>query len=149
MCGPKIGVEGAELFKGIRYFSVAVRDLEEAIGIYAGLGMEQNSPVREARWGFRNTMMGHEGQNLVELIQVSDANSALGRFMKSRANSDNPEGEGIYLVSMEVDDLPATIERIQSAGGRVATDPESPNTAWVHPLSTRFAFLELSQRPQS
>lgn len=135
------------MIKGIRYFSVAVRDMAEAAKLYHDvLGLEQRTPIQETRWGFKNTMMGHGDRNVVELIQDSDPNSALAKFMKSRANPLNPLGEGIYLVSLEVDDLPATIERARKAGGRITTEPESPNTAWVHPLSTRFAFLELTER---
>ena len=134
------------MFEGLRYFSVAVRDLQEAAGLYKALGMEQNTEERETRWGFNNIMMGSEGKNLVELIQVTDENSALARFMKGRANSDNPNGEGIYLVSLEVDDIEATKKSIEASGGRYTTEDESPNTIWVHPLSTRFALLEISQR---
>ncbi|MBI4328855.1 MAG: VOC family protein [Chloroflexi bacterium] len=134
------------MITGLTYFSVAVRDLNEAVALYKTLGLEQATPIRETRWGFKNAMMGSGGRNYIELIQVSDPNSALARHMRSRARPDNPEGEGIYLVSLEVDDLRATMDRVRASGGRVTTEPESPNTAWVHPLSTRFALLELAQR---
>lgn len=132
------------MFKGIRYFSVAVTDLEKAIKTYTEvLGLEQMTPVRETRWGFRNTMMGYGGQSFIELISPSDPSSALARFMKERAIPSNPNGEGIYLVGVEVEDLPKALEKAKAAGGRITQEADSPNAAWVHPTSTHFAFMEL------
>lgn len=136
------------MIKGLRYFSVAVRDLDEALGIYRDmLGMKQRTDVRQTQWGFENIMVGDDEKNMVELIHVTDPNSALARFMNSRKNKDNPEGEGLYLVSLEVDDLAKAVADIRAKGGRVI-DQGTPNTAWVHPLSTRMAFLELYEAPK-
>ena len=65
--------------------------------------------------------------------------------MKERAIPSNPNGEGIYLVSIEVDDIKETVKQIQEQGGRVTMDEQSSNTAWVHPTSSNFAFMEITQ----
>ena len=90
--------------------------------------------------------MGVGDQRIIELMSPPpDSDSALGRFMKERAIPSNPNGEGIYLVNIEVDDINKVVQQIKEQGGRVAQDDQSPNTAWVHPTTSNFAFLELSQ----
>ena len=48
-------------------------------------------------------------------------------------------------MSIEVDDIKETVKQIQEQGGRVTMDEQSSNTAWVHPTSSNFAFMELTQ----
>lgn len=134
------------MFKRIRYFSIAVTDLDEGMKRFESLfGLKAMTEPFEQRWGFKGVMLGNGEDRLVEMIQPSDPNSALARFMKERAIPSNPNGEGMYLVSVEVDDIEATVKQIQDAGGRVTRDENSPRTAWVHPTTSNFAFLELMQ----
>ena len=137
------------MFERIAYFQHAVRDLEEAMGVYADLlGMEETRGVNDwhDRWGLRSVRVGNEGRDAVELLEATDPERPLAQFMAGRANDDNPLGEGIYGIGIEVDDLAAVIENAQANGVRVIVDPESQGVAWIHPLSTRGALLELVQR---
>lgn len=134
------------MFKGIRYFSVAVTNLDEAIERYQKLfGLEVVVPVTERPYGFRSATLGHGEQRMIELIQPSGDDSNLGRFMKERAIPSNPNGEGLYMVSIEVDDIGKTVEQIKDGGGRITQNERTPNEAWVHPTSANFAFLGLVQ----
>ena len=132
------------MWKNIRYFSVAVTNLEEGIKLYEDMfGLKQMTPVREARWGFRNVMMGDGEKQFLEIIEPTNPESALARFMKERSRSQNPDGEGVYIIGVDVDDFEATINRIRDGGGKVTQEPESPDMAWVHPLTMRHTFIEL------
>ncbi len=132
------------MWKNIRYFSVAVTSIDEGIKLYQDMfGLKQMTPVRETRWGFRATMMGDGEKALLEIIEPATPDSALARFMKERSRPENPHGEGVYLVGVDVDDFEGTIKNICDRGGKVAQEPESPDMAWVHPLSAKFAFIEL------
>ena len=134
------------MFKGIRYFSVAVTNLDEAIERYQKLfGLEVVVPVTERPYGFRSATLGHGEQRMIELIQPSGDDSNLGRFMKERAIPSNPNGEGLYMVSIEVDDIGKTVEQIKEGGGRTTQNERTPNEAWVHPTSANFTFLGLVQ----
>ena len=134
------------MFKGIRYFSVAVTNLDEAIEHYEKLfGLQVLTPPNERRFGFISATLGNGEQSLIELIQPSGDESNLGRFMKERAMPSNPNGEGIYMVSIEVDDIEKTVEQIKEQGGRITQNEQTPNEAWVHPTSANFAFLGLVQ----
>ncbi len=134
------------MFKKIRYFSIAVTDLDEGMKKFESLfGLTAMTEPFEQRWGFKGVMLGNGEDRLIEMIQPSDPDSALARFMKERAIPSNPNGEGLYLVSVEVDDINETVKQIREAGGRVTQDENSPNTAWVHPTTSNFAFMELTQ----
>ncbi len=134
------------VFQSIRYFSIAVPNLGDAMEQYEKLfGLKAMTEVREQRWGFRGVNIGNGEQRLIELIQPTDSSSALARFMKERSYASNPNGEGIYLVGITVDDIAKTVQQIKDNGGRVTQDEASPNTAWVHPTSSNFAFMELTQ----
>ena len=132
------------MWKNIRYFSVAVTNLNEGIKLYEDMfGLQQMTPIREARWGFRNVIMGDGQKRFLEIIEPTNPDSALARFMKERSRPQNPNGEGVYIIGVEVDDLEATIKQIRDCGGKVTQEPESPDMAWVHPLTMRYTFIEL------
>lgn len=41
------------------------------------------------------------------------------------------------------------VRRIEAARGRITRETESPNVAWVHPLSNGNVFVELIARPEA
>ena len=134
------------MFKGIRYFSVAVTNLEEASERFQKLfGLQVMVPVTERPYGFKSVTLGNGEERLIELVQPSGDESNLGRFMKERAIPSNPNGEGLYMVSIEVDDVAKTVEQIKDGGGRITQNERTPNEAWVHPTTSNFAFLALVQ----
>ena len=136
------------MFQQVRYFVIAIANLDEAIHQYERLfGLQVMTPPEEQQWGFRSVMLGNGKVSLIELVQPSDPNSALSRFMKERAIPSNPDGEGSYLVSIGVDEIDKSVQHIRDQGGRVTRDDQSPDMTWVHPTTSNFAFIELSQTP--
>ena len=137
------------MWKNIRYFSVAVTDIDEGIKLYQDMfGLKQMTPIREERWGFRSIMMGDGQKPFIEIIEPMNPDSALARFMKESARPQNPHGEGVYVIGVEVDNLEETIKNIRDLGGKVTQEPDSPDAAWVHPLTTRYAFIELHRHQE-
>lgn len=134
------------MFQSIRYVSVAVSDLDAAVKRYQDLfGLQVMTPLQERRQGFKSVSLGNGTERMIELIQPATPDGALGRFMKERAITSNPIGEGVYMVSIEVDDINESVKRIREQGGRVTLDEQTPNEAWVHPTTTNFAFIALVQ----
>jgi predicted enzyme related to lactoylglutathione lyase len=132
-----------------QYFSVAVRDLEEGMKRYEQFfGLKPVGEITEQRWGFRGVMLGTDEGAILEMIAPQRDDSALKRFMDLRQGDAYPDGEGLYLVGMQVADLEATVKRIESAGGKITREADSPNAAWVHPLSNGNVFVELLARPE-
>lgn len=133
-----------------QYFSVAVRNLEAAIERYERFfNLKPVGEITEQRWGFRGVMLGTEDGAMLELVEPVHPDSALRRFMDMRQGDAYPEGEGLYLVGMQVADVAATAARIEAAGGRITREAESPNSAWVHPLSNGNVLVELNALPDS
>lgn len=132
-----------------QYFSVAVRNLEEGMKRYEQFfGLRPVGEITEQRWGFRGVMLGTDEGAILEMIEPVREDSALKRFMDLRQGDAYPNGEGLYLVGMQVADLEATVKRIEDAGGTVTREAESTTTAWVHPLSNGNVFVELLKRPE-
>lgn len=129
-----------------QYFSVAVRDLEAGIKRYEEMfGLKQTGEIFEQRWGFRGVMMGNDDGPMLELISPGDGESALKRFMDMRSGEAYPDGEGLYLIGMEVEDIGEAVQRARDAGATVTLEDESPTSAWVHPLSNGNVFVEFNQ----
>ena len=129
---------------------VAVKDINQGVETFTKLfGLKPLEPIGQRRWGFLACGLGptEDSEPLLIVVQPNDPNSPLARFMKERSNPLNPDGEGIYLAALEVDNVSETVEEIKAGGGRVIEEDESPNVAWIHPLSTHYAFIELQQAP--
>jgi catechol 2,3-dioxygenase-like lactoylglutathione lyase family enzyme len=132
-----------------QYFSVAVRNLEEGMKRYEEyFGLRPVGEITEQRWGFRGVMLGTGEGPMLEMIEPTRDDSALKRFMDLRQGDAYPDGEGLYLVGMQVADLEAAVKRVEDAGGRITREPETDNAAWVHPLSNGNVFVELLARPE-
>ena len=130
----------------IRLFSVAVADLDKAIEQYQKLfGLQVMSPTNETQFGFKAAILGNGERPFVELITPFDPDSPLARFMRERAYPSNPHGEGVYVLNIEVDDVAKAAQQVKDEGGRVTQIGERSNAVWVHPTSTHFAFIELTQ----
>lgn len=130
----------------LKYVGVAVTDIEDAIKTYEKFfGMKQMTEVRQARWGFKNCMMGDGTDYQVELMQPVDENSPLARFMRENVGPGNDHGQGVYHVGWEVDDLQAAKAQIEAGGGRVTEVPGVGGVMWVHPLTLRNTFFEIEQ----
>jgi methylmalonyl-CoA epimerase len=131
----------------IRYTAVMVEDLEEGIKLWRDFfGLEPLNEVRTNQFGIKAQMLGVNGQPVIEVMTPANKDTALARMMEERKNPRNPNGEGIYMIAVEVDDIEATIKQIQSKGGRVMREEGNSNVAWVHPVGLKMVFVELQQK---
>lgn len=131
----------------IRYTGVMVDDLDEGIQLWKDLfGLEPINEINTNQYGVRAQMLGLNGRPFVEVMTPASPDVPLARMMDERKNERNPHGEGVYLVAMEVEDLEETLTNIESKGGRIIRAEGNSNIAWVHPLSTKMVFIELSQK---
>jgi methylmalonyl-CoA/ethylmalonyl-CoA epimerase len=138
-------VEGARVDR----VSIAVRSLEAARAFFekhfgARFGKVQDVPVD----GYRYVPFALGGFTL-ELLAPYRADNAIGRFLAKR-------GEGLYQLSLMVDDLDAAVASLQAAGLHVIgprTYPEDVvlegcrwKEAFVHPGDAFGVLLFLGQR---
>jgi methylmalonyl-CoA/ethylmalonyl-CoA epimerase len=117
--------------------SVVVRDLDEAIARFTKLyGLTVHHRGESKEFGFKNAILP-TGIGHIELLQPTDPNKAVGRFL-------DKHGEGVYLVGFECQDIPGSVARLRGEGVRV--DNPKPDIAWVHPRESHGLFVELRHR---
>ena len=117
--------------------SVVVRDLDEAIARFTKLyGLHVHHRGESKEFGFKNAILP-TGIGHIELLQPTDPNQAVGRFLAKH-------GEGVYLVGFECQDIPGSVAKLRGEGVRV--DSPKPDIAWVHPRESHGLFVELRHR---
>ncbi|HZF05105.1 MAG TPA: VOC family protein, partial [Patescibacteria group bacterium] len=104
--------------------SVVVRDLDAAAARFTQLfGLSVHRRDGSERFGFKNAILP-TGIGHIELLQPTDPDKAVGRFLAKR-------GEGVYLVGFECADVAGSVAKLRAAG--VQVDSPRPDLAWVHP----------------
>jgi methylmalonyl-CoA/ethylmalonyl-CoA epimerase len=117
--------------------SVVVRDLDAAAARYTRLfGLHEHRRGESKDFGFRNAILPF-GTGHIELLQPTDPNKAVGKFLARR-------GEGVYLVGFECADIPGAVAKLRNSGAQV--DSPRPDIAWVHPREAHGLFVELRHR---
>ena len=132
------------MLKKLTNYSIAVNDIQDAIDLYSKMfDLKLMRPISlPSQLGFRTAWLGNGEDEFIELLEPTDSNAALARFLKSR-------GEGVYLVCFDVDDLTAAVRHVRANGGRITGLPEGedpgPETKvlWVHPATTKGVFVQL------
>jgi LAO/AO transport system kinase len=129
---------GAEF--AIDHLGIAVRSIQAALGFYEGqLGMHVASRETVPHEKVNVAMLPVGGPR-IELLEPTDPDSVVGRFLARR-------GEGLHHVALRVPDLAAAVARLRAAGARLLNDPQTGagghRYVFVHPASTGGVLLEL------
>ncbi len=127
----------------INHVAIAVKDIDASLALYGkifGVSSEDIQDIEDQ--AVRATLVRIGGSQL-ELIQPTDPNGAIARFIERR-------GEGLHHVCFEVDDLQGTLDRL--ADGEVELVDREPrqglsgSIAFLHPRSTGGVLIELVDR---
>ena len=128
----------------IDHVGIAVRSLDAALKFYEdvlGMGASGRETVPAEKV---NVAMLPAGGPHIELLEPTEADSPVGRFLDKR-------GEGLHHVALLVADLDAAVERLRSAGALLVNEPRRGAGGhlyvFVHPASTGGVLLELIQEP--
>ena len=117
--------------------TVVVRDLDAAIERFTLLfGLNVHRRGESEEFGFKNAILP-TGIGHIELLQPTDPNKAVGRFLEKH-------GEGVYLVGFDTKDIPGAVAQLKGQGLKV--DHPKPDIAWVHPRHTHGLFVEMRKR---
>jgi len=127
----------------IAHIGIAVRGLEERLSFWAkALGLEvggiETVDSEQVKVAFLPA-----GESRVELLEATGADSAIARHIDKR-------GEGIHHLALEVDDLPALVQRLKDAGVALVGEAPRPGAggttvAFVHPKAAGGVLIELVQ----
>ncbi|MEM1563732.1 MAG: methylmalonyl-CoA epimerase [Candidatus Bathyarchaeia archaeon] len=130
------------MFTGMDHIGVAVKNLDDAIGVYRDilgfklLGIHVLTE-RKVKVAFFST----GGETQIELLEPLGSDSPVAKFLESR-------GEGIHHIAVKVDDIEKTLEELKKKGVMLIDEKpragaEGKKIAFIHPKSTKGVLLEL------
>jgi LAO/AO transport system kinase len=125
------------------HLGVAVRSVEERIGLYRDLLGLALAGVEEVEGEKVRVAMLPAGRTRIELVEPTSSDSSVARFIERR-------GEGIHHICFEVDDLTAAMARFRKAGLVPAGEEERAGAegsriAFIHPKGTGGILIELRE----
>ncbi len=126
----------------LHHVGIVVGDVEAAARKYEALGFRDSERFTVPDQGIV-AVVYRGGTGYIELIQPTDPEGAIGRYMAKR-------GEGTHHVAYAVDDIEATLDALKAAGVRLID--ETPRiglhgwrVAFIHPESCHGVLTELVQ----
>lgn len=128
----------------LHHVGVVVGDLDVAIERYERLGFGEVDRFTVPEQGIRAAFFPL-ATGAVELIQPTEPDGAIGKFLAKR-------GEGFHHVAYEVDDLAASLRKLQDDG--IELIDYAPRVgghglliAFIHPRACNGVLTELVQVP--
>lgn len=122
------------------HLGVAVKSIAAARGFYEALGMVVTHEETVEHEKVKTAMLPL-GESRVELLEPTEEDSVIGRFLGKR-------GEGLHHIAVHVDSIEAMFERLKAQGVRLASDSVRIGAGghryfFVHPASTGGVLLEI------
>jgi methylmalonyl-CoA/ethylmalonyl-CoA epimerase len=136
-------VESMKGAKGINHIGVAVTSIAEQLPFYRDvLGLEYEGEETIADQKVRVAFL-RCGSVRVELLQPTAADSPVARFIEKR-------GQGLHHLAFSVEDLPARIAEMKSAGVQMIDEHPRPAAhgmaiAFIHLKSSHGVLTELCE----
>ncbi|SDF63100.1 methylmalonyl-CoA/ethylmalonyl-CoA epimerase [Pedobacter terrae] len=129
--------------KKIEHVGIAVKDLNRSIAIYEKLLNTDCYKTEQVTAESVNTAFFKIGENKVELLQATAADSAIAKFIEKK-------GEGIHHIAFLVDDILAEMERLHKDGFVLLSDSpkrgaDNKMFCFVHPKDTSGVLIEICQ----
>lgn len=125
--------------KKIDHIGIVVQDLDKGLQTFAenfGFRADGSRGGTVERLGIRNAFMS-VGESDLELIQPITDSGPVATFA-------NEKGEGMFMLSLAVDDVDAAVEHLRSLGYRAGD--ANGGVAFVSMKSTHGVNLQLVQR---
>lgn len=127
----------------IEHIGIAVKDIDGANKLFAALLGTPHYKTESVESEKVSTSFYKVGESKIELLEASDPNSAIAKFIEKR-------GEGIHHIAFEVEDIRAEMKRLKEAGFVFTRDEPFPGAdnklvCFMHPKSTNGVLVELCQ----
>jgi methylmalonyl-CoA/ethylmalonyl-CoA epimerase len=124
----------------LHHIGIVVADIDAATARYGVLGFDKGERFEMTEQGVI-AVTYHAGPGYVELIQPTDPDGAIARFMAKR-------GEGMHHVAYRVPDIDDALTRLAAAGVRLIDTTSRRGThgwriAFIHPESCNGVLTEL------
>jgi methylmalonyl-CoA/ethylmalonyl-CoA epimerase len=131
------------MIKRIEHLGIAVSNLEEAMSCFDKLFNQSSYKQEVVESEFVRTVFYKIGESKIELLEATDPNSAIAKFLEKNK-------QGFHHVAFEVDDVEAELSRLQSEGfvlihATPKDGADNKRIAFLHPRSTNGLLVELCQ----
>ncbi|MBT5107389.1 MAG: methylmalonyl-CoA epimerase [Rhodospirillaceae bacterium] len=124
------------MINGVTQYVVAVKDLDDAIEAYTALGFTFDRRDRNEGLGIDQAYFHMGDGSVIELAAPFDPKSAIGRGLERN-------GEGLYMLSLEVDDVEAAAQKMKDNGVQLI---DAGDRVFVHPRSTKGILMRLDPK---
>lgn len=128
----------------IDHIGIAVKSFEKAKDFYEKILGINPSPVESVPSQMVNLVFFQVGDTRIEFLVGASPESPISKFIEKN-------GEGIHHICFEVDNLQATLSKLQSTGTELID--KSPRIgahgkkiAFLHPKSTGGTLIELTEK---
>jgi methylmalonyl-CoA/ethylmalonyl-CoA epimerase len=127
----------------IEHIGIAVKNLGSSSALFEKLFNTAHYKVESVQSENVNTAFFKIGDNKVELLEATDASSAIAKFIEKY-------GEGIHHIAFEVEDIHAEMKRLAGEGFTLLSDQPKEGAdnkliCFLHPKSTNGVLIELCQ----
>ena len=131
------------MIKGIYGINVVVKDFEQAVKKYEEILNVKPVYSKKEDFAFPNLKGARFslGETYISVIASETDDTNIAKFLQSR-------GEGVFLVSLLVDDIENDVKTMEAKGVKfISTIKETPNVrvAWAHPKSMHGVEFEILQ----
>lgn len=129
----------------VDHLGIAVQDLGRAVGTWeATLGVRASAPEAVPSQRVRVVFLD-AGNTHLELLEPTDPESAVGRFLAQR-------GEGLHHVALRVPDVGAALAAVEARGGRLVDRTARPGArgrtvGFAHPSAHHGVLVEFVEGP--
>jgi LAO/AO transport system kinase len=138
----RMSVEDEVRAGGLRldHLGVAVKSIAAARGFYEALGLVVSHEETVEHEQVKTAMLPL-GESRIELLEATEEDSTIGRFVAKR-------GEGLHHIAVHVEDVDAMFARLTKQSVKLASDAVRVGAGghryfFVHPASTGGVLLEL------
>jgi len=127
----------------LEHIGIAVKNLSDSNELFRRLFGESQYKIEEVASEHVNTSFFRIGESKVELLEGTDPDSAISKFIEKR-------GEGIHHVAFEVEDIQAEMKRLEGEGFRLLNEQpkrgaDNKLVCFLHPKSANGVLVELCQ----
>jgi methylmalonyl-CoA/ethylmalonyl-CoA epimerase len=127
----------------IEHIGIAVKDLARSNELFARLFGEAHYKIERVASEHVNTSFFQTGSSKVELLEATDPDSPIARFIEKR-------GEGIHHIAFEVEDIQAEMKRLEEQGFQLLNEQpkkgaDNKLVCFLHPKSANGVLVELCQ----
>lgn len=132
------------MIKGIYGINIAVKDLDQAVKKYESVFQRKAVPLTENDFAFPG-LIGAKldiGGTVINLISYTSEETGVAKFITNR-------GEGLFLISVEVDDIDHDIEELKEKDLnfvlKETASGDFGKVNFVHPKSMHGVQIEIFQ----